>query len=175
MVTTALSLIAPRTLKLDWSIKWRRTVTSTCSTSRQSGVPSIRSITKPSVFMRTIGKILEENLTSTNINATRYAITGSQEHSSPSISKGARTKRAVPTLMDGRSKSTTHYFTRHSLVRKKEGKSNALGESSALSTIQARIGGRVKSPSNKETGLTSNMTRYLRCLWTWVMLTSYRS
>ena len=119
-------------------------MTFTCSILKQSGAPSIRNTTKPSVFMHTIGKISEGNPTSTNINAIKYAITGSQGHSSPSTSKVARTKRAVPTLMDGKSKSITLFFTRHSLVRKKEAKSNALGESSALSTIQAWIGDKVK-------------------------------
>ena len=68
-----------KSLELISFIKWKKTQISTCSISRQSGVPlmmTVRLIIVKSVNMHTIGKISAESLTYLNIQALKASAPG---------------------------------------------------------------------------------------------------
>jgi len=106
-------------LKLELSTSCRKTLTSTCSTSRQSGVHSTKSTTKHNVTMPTTGKISEESQVSLTITLLTSVRIGKQAPSSVNMKKVASYKQVAQSAMGGKSKSTTHWFIRQSLARRK--------------------------------------------------------
>jgi hypothetical protein len=91
--------------------------TSTCSTSRLSGVPLTRSITRLSVSMPTIGRTLGENLIYLTTSTISFALTGRQVPSLANMKRDAYYSLPVLGAMAGRSRNFTLSTTRPSLVK----------------------------------------------------------
>ena len=92
-------------------IRWLRIPISICSTSRQNGVPLTKSITKPNVFMPTIGKIFVANhISSPPIIPMKCVLIGKEGHLLVNMKMGVWDRLLVERHMDGKSRCFIHWF-----------------------------------------------------------------
>lgn len=181
MEITARLLIAPRSWKRGWFIKWRKMRTFLCSISKLSVVRSTRSIIRRSACTITTGRISDENQTSSNMIATNFVKIGKQVLSSPNIKMAARTWQAVTAATAGKSKIIILYFTRqnHALRRHRSYHprvaSNAQEASNAHTTTPNQRRDYQTTRINSEKEMTSHTPSYPNQLCTSEMSTSSKS
>lgn len=107
MVTSVHSLILRQRFQWSSSTSMSKTSTSTCFTSRQYGVHTMKRITKEMCACTpTIGKTSEENLICTT-TARSSALTGEADHSLTHTKTGVRTNTDAQAATDGRSRNIT--------------------------------------------------------------------
>lgn len=108
-------LTLKKSCRLTFFIKWSRTMTSICFTSRQSGAPSTTrsgAISEMNVSMPTIGRTSAASRTSTSIRLGSSVTFGPPRKKQGSILMAATLNTAVLTATDGRRKSTTRTTTK---------------------------------------------------------------
>ena len=162
MVITALLLIAPRSWRQGLFIRWRKTRTFSCFISRLSAAHLIRSITRLSAFIFTIGKISDGNQTFLLTIATSNVKTGKLALSLPSTKTDAPTWQVASAATAGKNRTTILCFTRPNPAQKSHPSShlrvasNAQEASSAHTTTLKQKKESQSRLANKEKELTSH-------------------